>query len=110
MKTASRNSKLSLLITLIICLGLFFRIINLDKKVYWHDEVHTSLRVAGYESEQLIAEIYSGEIITAQELLTYQQLTPEKSFSDAIEAFKKHPEHPPLYYILQRWWQFIFGS
>ena len=98
------------LIIIVICLGIIFRFVNIEQKVYWHDEVHTSLRVAGYTSADVIEEVFTGKIITAGDLLEYQKLQPEKTFSDAMMAFIQHPEHPPLYYILQRSWQSIWGS
>ncbi len=95
---------------IVICLGIFFRVVNIDKKVYWHDEVHTSIRVAGYSSEEVAPELFTGKIITVKQLLKYQKVSSNKSFNDAINAFVEHPEHPPLYYISQRFWQQLFGN
>lgn len=110
MMTKKYSAWFCVFVAIIIALGIFFRIVNIDKKVYWHDEVHTSLRVAGYSSAEVVEEIFTGEIITVKDLLKYQTLQPEKTFNDAINAFTEHPEHPPLYYILQRFWQTLFGS
>jgi len=43
----------SLAIVMLI-LGTVFRFINLDQKLYWHDEVYTSLRVTAHSEQELI--------------------------------------------------------
>jgi uncharacterized membrane protein len=84
--------------------------VNLDTKIYWHDEVFTSLRTAGYKGEEVIEKIFTGEILGRSDLLQYQEISPENNFQDTLEALKSHPEHPPLYYILVRLWQDQLGS
>jgi uncharacterized membrane protein len=46
-----------LLVILLLILGIFFRIAYLDRKVYWVDEVATSIRVAGYTRTEVMEEI-----------------------------------------------------
>jgi uncharacterized membrane protein len=101
---------LIIVIIIVIIFGVFFRVTNIDKKIYWHDEVYTSLRVAGYNDDQVIETFFNGNIITAKELLKFQNLSPNTPLSNTIKSLNKHPEHPPFYYILLRFWQDIFGS
>ncbi len=35
------------LIIIVLVIGIFFRFTNLDQKVYWYDEVSTSLTIVG---------------------------------------------------------------
>ena len=100
----------SLAIALLLILGISFRCINLDRKVYWHDEVFTSIRVVGYTGAEIEPQVFNGQPITAAELQRFQRLTPEKDFSDTLHALAKHAEHPPLYYLLVRGWVQLFGS
>jgi len=93
-----------------LCYGVWVRCVNLDTKIYWHDEVFTSLRTAGYKGEEVIEKIFTGEILGRSDLLQYQEISPENNFQDTLEALKSHPEHPPLYYILVRLWQDQLGS
>ena len=106
----SWKNSLNLAIALLLILGISFRCINLDRKVYWHDEVFTSVRVVGYTGEQIEAQVFNGQPITAAELQRFQQLTPERDFADTLSALSKHAEHPPLYYLLVRVWVQLFGS
>ena len=98
------------LVILLLLLGLFFRIANLDRKVYWVDEVATSIRVAGYTKAEIISEVTSGKILHPQDLLNYQKLTPQRDFQDTLQALSNSPEHAPLYFLMVRVWAIVFGS
>lgn len=37
----------------LIAVGIFFRLANLDGKILWHDEVYTNFRAAGYLSAEV---------------------------------------------------------
>jgi len=79
----SKVSKKYLLITIIILvLGLYFRITNLSNKIYWVDEVATSLRVAGFTKQELIQDVLNLGVIEIKSLQYYQKITPKKSFYD----------------------------
>ena len=41
-------ANLKFFFVVLLVLGIFFRFVNIDRKIYWHDEAYTSLRVAGY--------------------------------------------------------------
>ena len=98
------------LVAVALILGICFRFVNLDRKVYWHDEVYTSLRISGYKAEDLVEELFDSPVISQQDLLKYQRLSPEKNLADAMDALKKHPEHPPLYYLMARFWGQFLGQ
>lgn len=109
--TSRKNSRsFYIVIGLIIILGIFFRFYNLDGKTYWHDEVYTSIRVAGYNGDIVADNLFQGQIIQPQELLEYQKVTPKIDWTVALDRFIEHPEHPPLYYLGLRFWQEIFSS
>ena len=48
---------LRFLVIVLIVLGVFFRFINIDRKVYWFDETFTSLRISGYTEKEAIAQL-----------------------------------------------------
>ncbi len=98
------------LVILLLLLGLFFRVANLDRKVYWVDEVATSIRVAGYTKTEIISEVTSSKILHPQDLLNYQKLTPQRGFQDTLQALSQSPEHAPLYFLMVRAWAMVFGS
>ncbi len=91
-----------------IALGTLLRFSHLDYKVYWHDEVFTSLRVAGYIGPEVNAQLFNNTTLTAGELLQYQQFPPDASLAKTWVSLVDHPEHPPLYYLMaygwSRWW------
>jgi uncharacterized membrane protein len=99
-----------LLITLLV-LGIFFRFTNLGLKVYWHDETITSLHLAGYTGYDVQQQLFNGSVIDVSDLLKYQYPTPETSLQDTIGALiAVDPQHPPIYYILARFWMQLFGN
>jgi uncharacterized membrane protein len=100
--------------TLLICLivvGVIFRFVNLNHKVYWHDEVYTSLRAAGYTRSEIDQEIYQNQIIPAQSLQRFQQIKPGSTAEDTVRSLiLEDPQHPPLYFLMTRGWMQGFGD
>jgi uncharacterized membrane protein len=95
---------------LLVGLGLCFRTAELAEKVYWVDEVTTSLRVAGYTKAEAIEQLADGQPRSVADLQRYQQLNPSKGWSDTLSALSRSPEHAPLYFLLARLWSHRFGS
>lgn len=107
---STQTTWFSFLVVVLLVLGIFFRFANLDRKVYWHDEALTSSRIAGYTKAEIVQQVFDGRVIGVEDLQKYQRLTPEKGLSDAFNAFTKNPEHPPLYYLMARFWMQLFGD
>lgn len=102
---------LRFLVIVLLVLGVFFRFVNIDRKVYWFDETFTSLRVAGYTMAEVVAPLCNGQEIGIEDLLKYQRPAPEKTLTDTITSLaKEDPQHPPLYYTMMRFWVQWFGS
>lgn len=100
-----------ILLAVLLGLGLFFRVSNLDQKVYWQDETVTSLRVSGYTRMELIQNTFRGQTVSVEDLQTYQRFKPNSTLADAIHSLAdEDSQHPPLYYILTRWAMAGFGS
>jgi uncharacterized membrane protein len=99
------------LAAVVIGAGFYFRFANLDRKVYWHDEVYTSLYMAGYRITEARKQLVNRPEINAQDVLNYQQLDPQRSVLDTINALAaEDPIHPPLYFVSLRLWAHVFGS
>ncbi|MEM9482527.1 MAG: glycosyltransferase family 39 protein [Cyanobacteria bacterium P01_F01_bin.116] len=94
----------------LIVIGVVFRIVNLNQKIYTVDEVRGLLRASGYTSQEFITEVAARDITTAQTLQQYQLPTGQRNFGDALNAFKGNPEHPPLYYVLTRFAMQLTGT
>jgi uncharacterized membrane protein len=101
--------KLSLMI--VLTLGIFFRFVNLDQKPYWHDEIYTSLRVSGDRAVEAVHDLYSDRVIDVETVLKYQHPSLESNVIDTVKGLAtEEPQHPPLYYVLARFWAEHFGS
>ncbi|HBL14001.1 MAG TPA: hypothetical protein DD379_21935 [Cyanobacteria bacterium UBA11162] len=98
---------------LVICLlvlGIFFRFANLDKKIYWLDEVINSFRISGYTSTELTQDICNGDVISIEDLQKYQHPSPDKDVIGVIKIVaSEEPQNTPLYYIIARFWVQWFG-
>jgi uncharacterized membrane protein len=102
---------LRFLIIVVLIIGIFFRFANLDRKFYWIDETYTSLRVSGYTEAEMLKQISYQQIISPSDLQKYQQINSEKTVTDTLNSLTtEDPQHPPLYYILARYWAQWFGS
>jgi uncharacterized membrane protein len=99
------------LIIILLVLGIFFRFANLDRKIYWMDEVYTSLRISGYTESEVAHQLLEGQIISLQDLHKYQQINSEKSVVHTVKGLAtEEPQLSPLYFIAVRFWAQIFGD
>ncbi len=102
---------LRFLIIAVLAIGILFRFVNLDRKFYWIDETYTSLRVSGYTEAEIIKKTSYQKITSPSDLQKYQQINSEKTLSDTLNSLAaEDPQHPPLYYVLARFWAQLFGS
>ena len=98
-------------LTTILILGIFFRFVNIEKKLYWYDETHTSMRIAGYTPQEIRSNLYTGSLISPLDIQKYQRLNSERSLIDTVNALAVYePQHPPLYYAMARLWAQCFGD
>lgn len=103
------NLKRVLIFTLV--LGVFFRFINLDHQVYWHDEAYTSLRLSGYSAIEVNQTLFNGDVIKRDAFQKYQQPNSEKTIGDTVHSLAvDDSQHPPIYYVLLRLWTQTFGT
>jgi uncharacterized membrane protein len=102
---------LRLLIFVVLVLGIFFRFVNLDRKVYWIDETYTSLRISGYTETELVQQLSERQITDIKNLQKYQRINSEHSVIDTIKGLAvEEPQLPPLYFVLARFWAQIWGN
>lgn len=99
------------IIAVLLVLGVFFRFVNLERKGYWYDETFTSLRTSGYTEIEVVKDCLSPQIRRIEELQKYQHLNPKKTLSDTIKSLAtEDSQHPPIYYVLARFWAQLFGD
>ncbi|HHP7243986.1 MAG TPA: glycosyltransferase family 39 protein, partial [Elainellaceae cyanobacterium] len=109
--TQSRMRWFRLWIITLVILGIFFRIVNLDQKVYWRDEALTSLRISGYTVVQVIDQTFGGQTVSLDDLQKFQHLSPTAEPLETIYTIARdNPHHPPLYFLITQCWAKWFGD
>jgi uncharacterized membrane protein len=110
-KSSWLRGKIAFVIVLIISISIFFRFSNLDRKVYWGDEVYSSLRIFGYSTAQMHREVTTGQPIPSASLQQFQMRSPQHGLPETLQVLAQEDAHlTPLYFILARIWADWFGS
>lgn len=92
-------------------LGICFRFLHLDRKVYWHDEAFTSLSLSGHSVEEVIRQGSTAGPVPFAALGRFQRLDPRKSLVDVVRTLTVNEPHlPPLYWVLLWSWAHGLGD
>lgn len=96
---------------ILVVISIIFRFSNLNTKLYWFDEAYTSLRLAGYTTAEMVADLSAKPILKPQDILKYQQLNSDRHLPDTIKGLAvEEAQLPPLYFSLVRIWAQLWGS
>ncbi len=98
-------------IAIVVLCGVFFRLDHVERKVYWDDEVFTSLRVAGITERELVADAAAFHDVAALRAIVHpgrNRLRPITATLTSLVA--EDAQHSPLYYSLARLWAGLFGD
>ncbi|MBN3908767.1 MAG: glycosyltransferase family 39 protein [Nostoc sp. NMS1] len=102
---------LRFLIILLLVIGVFFRFVNIDKKIYWGDEVFSSLRISGYLQSEMNEQLSNGSLLTIKDLSKYQYPNSERNTIDTIKGvILEDSQILPLYILMTRFWVQHFGD
>ncbi|MBE9206262.1 glycosyltransferase family 39 protein [Nostoc sp. LEGE 06077] len=105
------SASIRFLIISVLALGLFFRFVNLDKKVYSYDETFSSLRISGYTEAEIAQQAFNGKEIKASDLQKFQRPNLEKDVIDTVKGLaQEEPQLTPLYFAIARLWTGLFGG
>ncbi|WP_121968633.1 glycosyltransferase family 39 protein [Leptolyngbya sp. BC1307] len=92
------------LILTAVAIGVIFRFSNLSGTIYSSDEAFTGLFATGHNPVEAGESIFTGQVITAQQVQEFQRYDSSRGISSTIASLAIHdPQHPPLYYVLSRW-------
>jgi len=95
----------------LLFLGVSFRFANLDLKVYWHDEVYTSMVITARPGRYLSQALFQNKLVKPDALLAYQGFTLDLSLNDmVIRKGLEDAQHPPFYYVFLRFWAQLWGT
>lgn len=99
------------LIAGLVLLGVALRLYGLEQKIVWHDEVATRVLAAGATMAAQTQGLYHAQVLTAGQVLQYQQVQQSTSVLALIADLAQHdPQHPPLYYVLAKVWVDLWGD
>jgi uncharacterized membrane protein len=104
-----RFNWLNTFVLVILLLAIALRFINLERQVYWIDEVHTTLRASGFTRSEFVKLAPEDRIVGIADVQYFQQLHPDRNFLVGVKAISSS-EHSPLYYFLARLGMEIGGS
>ena len=95
----------------LLVLAIVFRFTNLDRKVYWHDEAFTSTVITARPGKYFSDELFQNRLVKPADLLAYQHFVPTLTLQDmVVRKGTEDAQHPPLYYILLRFWAMAWGT
>jgi uncharacterized membrane protein len=110
-KPAWLQAKFVCTIMLIVSIGIALRFANLGTKVYWGDEVYSSMRILGHSTTAVQQTIATGNVVPAATLQQFQATTPAHGVAASVQSLIKEDSHlTPLYFALARLWVNLFGS
>ena len=109
------------LFAIVIVLGIFFRVVYLDRKILTGDECITQVRAAGYKGDSFGVEAFQGDsvatllprdrLVTTEAIGQFQEIQAKPSPLDTLRVTANGaPQHPPLYWLLIRFWMQVFGN
>ena len=100
---------LATFVAAVLIVGIGLRFSGLANKFYYDDEVVSSLREAGHTAQEFGAA-FDGRVRTIGALSGYlsDRTTPPSATIHSLAA--EDPQHPPLYYLLARYWTHTFGD
>ncbi|BAU44221.1 glycosyltransferase family 39 protein [Leptolyngbya sp. O-77] len=98
------------LVALALLLGILFRGYGLGDRVYWVDEVATSVRISGYTRAEVTTQLSDGVPRTPADLQQFLHPAPDLPLTQVLRALVQSPEHAPLYFLLAHGWTKLWGS
>jgi len=95
-----------------LVVGIFFRFYNIDRKVYWDDEIFSSLHILGYTEAGIVRD--APRIVDGKGLRAVLHPDPSTALSGVSATLdslaSEDPQHSPLYYVAGHFWVQLFGS
>jgi len=90
--------------------GVFFRVEHVVHRAFWTDESWTALRLSGHTYAD-VRNLFDGRVHAPSELLGLQRVSPSRGVADTVAGLAtEEPQHPPVFYVLDREWAAMFGT
>jgi uncharacterized membrane protein len=105
------STLLRVVLSAAILTGICFRFFDLPKKIFFNDEIFTSLYSSGYTLAEYKATIKNDRIYSVSHLQEFQGAPPHRAIRDVVYSLaQEDPLHPPLYYMLEHLWTDTAGN
>lgn len=92
------------LLVLLLAAGVYFRFAHLDRKVYWNDEVITSMWFSGLTVDEVRDGLVNREV-GVSDVLRCQRFDADRGMGHFLTALARDDaHHPPGFYGLERLW------
>jgi len=99
----------TILFVTILLIGIFFRVVNLDKKPVWIDETHTFSVISGHSDLEVVEKLPRQVPVDVESFLKYKYPNSDKGLGDSF--YKLYTDvHPPLYFLIARTFVNWFGD
>jgi uncharacterized membrane protein len=104
-----KNILFWIVLAIAIATGIFFRLYNLDKKVFWFDETISANHISGHGYEWYYF-LKSGKPVEVKDLLTFQAPDERLGLKDSVNTLiELEPIHTPLFFCLLYFWAKFVG-
>ncbi|BDE06291.1 hypothetical protein WPS_15670 [Vulcanimicrobium alpinum] len=101
----SRRRSLIPIAIVCVVLGAGFRLWHLDGQTFSSDETVAAQHVAGYVEQDVLNALGDARPVHAKEAERFVVPTGERGTRSVVAALaREDPQHPPLFYVLERWW------
>jgi uncharacterized membrane protein len=90
--------------------GVLFRAEHVVHRAFWTDESWTALRLSGHTYAD-VRSLFDGNVHTPSEIMQLQRVSASRGIGDTVAGLaSEEPQHPPVFYVLDREWTEIFGN
>ena len=104
-------ARLAVFLCIVLTLGIFFRFVNIEHKVFWYDETRTAIRAIAAYPPSAVQNIFDNRITDVQDLQDYQQVHAERGILTSLTVMAQDdPKHAPLYYLAVGLWARLLGD
>lgn len=108
--TSNGRNAVAAIALLSLLVGIWARVQHLERKVFWPDEVFTALRVSGH-SLAGFRRLFDDELHPVAAVGAFQVREPGSNVAGLVTTLAaEEPQHPPLFYVLDRFAIDLFGS
>jgi len=95
----------------VLLLGVGFRVYHADRKVYWVDEVYSTIRIVGTTEGELVGRASVFRTASDLRLALHPPGQERRPISQTVSSLvREDPQHPPLYYVIAYCWAMLFGT